>query len=309
MKLDLRQLRHILALDRYRSFARAAEAIGLTQPALSRSLQTVEESLGARLFDRDRSRVEPTPVGLRLIEHGLVLLKQAQEMERDLQLTIDAEIGLLRIGAGPYPAEISVGTAVGRVVRQHPGLLVDLIVGDPATLYPRVLSGDLDLIVADMGMSSDDDRLAMEPMPQHQGCLFCRAGHPLAGRGEITLDDVRVYPFVFTTLPARVLALAGKTESELRTDLPVGTSAPEIRVDTISLARQIVQESDAVSGALPSQIRHEVASGSLVQLTLDLPWLKTGYGIIRLANRTPSPAALAFMDALRTVEAEIAAAK
>jgi len=66
MKLDLRQLRHVLALDRHRNFGRAAEAIGLTQPALSRSLQALEDEIGARLFDRDRSRVEPTAVGARL---------------------------------------------------------------------------------------------------------------------------------------------------------------------------------------------------------------------------------------------------
>jgi DNA-binding transcriptional LysR family regulator len=55
MNIDLRQCRHVLALDRHRSFARAADALGLTQPALTRSLQALEKSIGARLFDRDRT--------------------------------------------------------------------------------------------------------------------------------------------------------------------------------------------------------------------------------------------------------------
>jgi len=103
MKLDLRQLRHVLALDRHRNFGRAAEAIGLTQPALSRSLQALEDEIGARLFDRDRSHVAPTAVGERLIERARLLVNQARDIEQDLKQMLGLEVGLLRIGAGPYP--------------------------------------------------------------------------------------------------------------------------------------------------------------------------------------------------------------
>ena len=77
MNIDLRRCRHVLALDLHRNFARAAESLGLTQPALTRSLQALEKSIGARLFDRDRARVEPTPVGQRLIERARLLVNQA----------------------------------------------------------------------------------------------------------------------------------------------------------------------------------------------------------------------------------------
>ena len=305
MNLDLRQLRYILALNQYRSFARAAEAVGLTQPALTRSLQSLESSLGARLFDRDRSRVEPTPVGERLLERAQLLLNQARSIEQDVRQMVELEVGLLRIGAGVYPADLSVGTAVGRLLRRHPGLMADLAVTDWPELIRRVTSGDFDLVVADAEVARNDDRLSVEALPRHRGNLFCRAGHPLLGQAVLTLEEVRRYPLVASALPDRLVALGTKDKQGLRSYLPEGTVAAEIRVGSFALAQRIVMESDAIGAAAPTQIEHAVARGELVPLDLDLPWLTTRYGIIRLKNRTPSPAAETFMQILREVEAEI----
>lgn len=305
MNIDLRQCRHVLALDQHRSFARAADALGLTQPALTRSLQVLEMSIGARLFDRNRTRVEPTPVGERLIERARLLVNQARDIEQDLKQMLGLEVGLLRIGAGPYPADLSVGTAVGRLVRRHPALMVDLSVGDWSDLIRRVVAGELELAIADTGLAQQDDRLLVEPLPSHQLRLFCRKGHPLAGRATLTLEELRRFPLVGTALPPQLAGLAAQDRKGMRANLPAGITAPEIRVDTFPLARRIVLESDAAGGAVPSQIADSLARGELVTLPLELPWLKTNYGIIRLANRTPSPAATAFMEILREIEAGI----
>jgi DNA-binding transcriptional LysR family regulator len=305
MNLDLRQCRHVLALDRHRSFARAADELGLTQPALTRSLQVLEKSIGARLFDRDRTRVEPTPVGERLIERARLLVNQALAIEQDLKQMLGLEVGLLRLGAGPYPADLSVGTAVGRLLRHHPALMVDLSVADWSVLIRRVASGELELAIADTGIAQQDDRLVVESLPRHKLSFFCRPGHPLAGSATLTLEELRKYPLVGTALPPQLAALAAKDRKGMRANLPAGVTAPEIRVDTFALVRRIVMQSDAVGGAVPSQIQDSVARGELVMLPLDLPWLETAYGIIRLANRTSSPAATAFMEILREVEAGI----
>lgn len=305
MTLDLRQLRYVLALDQHRNFARAAKTVGLTQPALSRSLQALEASLGARLFDRDRRRVEPTPIGERLVERAQLLLSQALSTEQDLRQMVGLERGLLRIGAGAYPADISVGAAIGRLIRRHRGLMADLTVEDWPELIRKVGSEELDLVVADADLASRADHLSVEVLPQHRGNLFCRAGHPLLEGSAPTFEEVRRYPIVAPALPNRVSALAARDNQGLRPHLPTGTVASEIRVGSFPLAKRIVMESDAVGAATPTQIADAVACGQLVLLDLDLPWLTTKYGIIRLARRTPSPAAEAFMEVLREVEAEI----
>ena len=279
--------------------------MGLTQPALSRSIQVLEKSIGAKLFDRDRTRVVPTPVGERLIAQARPLLVQAEDIDRDLQQILGLEAGLLRIGAGPYPAEISVGTAVGRLVGRYPGIRVDLSVDDWPALVQRVVSGEIDVAIAEMSLAVEDERLQVEPLPQHQGIFFCRPGHPLATPVGPTLDEVRRYPLVITALPTRLAQLADAQNLHLLSNTPAGAAAPEIRVESVGLARRIVIASDAVGIAVFSQIENEITLGQLAALELKLPWVKTNYGVIRLARRTPAPATLVFMDILRDVESEI----
>jgi DNA-binding transcriptional LysR family regulator len=306
MKLDLRQLRHVLAVDRYRNFARAADAVGITQPALSRSLQALEEALGARLFDRDRVRVEPTSLGQRLIELARPLVLLARDAERELQQMVALDGGLLRIGAGPYVAELSMGTAVGRFSRRHPGVHVDLAVGDWPELYRRLLAEEFELIVAESSHATEDDRFLIEPLPVHAGFLYGRAGHPLAGRADLTVADLAPFPVATTVMPRRVLDLIGKADTLIRPDLPDGAGTLELRVETPHIARLIVMESDVVGIGVGHQLDDDLAAGRLVKLPMHLPWLGTSYGIMRLAHRTPSSAASAFLAILREVEAEIA---
>ena len=305
MKIDLRQCRHVLALDQHRNFARAAQMLGLTQPALSRSLKALEKSLGAQLFDRNRTRVEPTQVGERLIEHARRLVNQALDVEQDLQQMLGLEAGLLRIGAGPYPADLSVGTAVGQLLRRYPRLVVDLSVADWTELTRRVTTGDLDLAIADLDLARRDHRLAVEALPQHALSFFCRPDHLLAGSTTLTMQELRRFPLVGTALPSRFAALAGRDDIGIRSNLAAGVTAPEIRVSTFRLALRIVLESDAIGGAARSQIEDLLTGGQLVTLPIDLPWFKTNYGVIRLANRTLSPAAVAFVTILRDIEARI----
>jgi DNA-binding transcriptional LysR family regulator len=305
MKLDLRQLRHLLALDRHRNFARAAEAVGLTQSALSRSLQSLEDEFGARLFDRDRTRVEPTAVGARLIELAAPLLLQARLAERELERMIGVADGLLRIGVGPYASEISVGAALGRMASQHPGLRADVSVADWPDLYDRLLANDLDVVVAETSHAVEDNRFAVDPLPTHQAFFYCRPGHPLAGRADVTLREVVAYPIAMTYLPRRLVALGESTRSLHGMSLPEGVNVTQFRIDTPYLARRAVMNSDMLGIAVPAQIELELAVGSLKLLPLRLLWLKTSYGVIQLARRTPSPALSEFLRVLREVEGEI----
>ena len=301
MSYDLRQLGHFVEVARHGNYARAAEALGLAQPTLTRSIQALEREVGAKLLDRGRAGATPTALGLELLARAEALLRQVAETEQDMERLTGKAAGHVRIGAGAYAADISVGSAASRLSRRHPGITLDICIHDWTELVPRLLDGRLDLAVAEASAAVDDDRLVVEPLPRHRGVLFCRAGHPLLERGRaLSVDDLARYPFASTSLPQRL-------EQALGTDQPQPNFAVRHRVDTFELIRRIVLGSDAVSGAVPAQIEDDLAAGRVVVLPLDLPGLHSAYGIIRLARRTPSPAAEAFAEELRQVEAEIAA--
>jgi DNA-binding transcriptional LysR family regulator len=288
MKLKLRQVQHAVTLAQSGSYSSAAERLNLSQPALSRSIQALEALLGAALFDRTSTGVVPTTIGRLVIEQGIAILASAAGLEREVKLALGLETGTLVVGAAPYAADICVGTAVGRLAMESPALAIDVRVGDWTYLTELVLSGELDIAVAELTLAADDSRLEVQALPRHIGQFFCRAEHPLACRASVSLADTAAFPLVASSLPRRL--------ENLRT---------AIRVDTFRLARDIVLASNALGIAVSSQIVAELRDRQLVFLPISAPWLHSNYGFIRLKGRTPSPATLAFMRRVLEVEEEI----
>ncbi|MEJ2515294.1 MAG: LysR family transcriptional regulator [Gammaproteobacteria bacterium] len=289
MNIQLRHLRHASALAEARSYSGAARALHVSQPALSRSIQALETMVGARLFDRTPAGVTPTTMGRLLVEHARTVLSGLFDLERELRLALGLETGSLAVGTGPYASDISVGTACGRLAACHPGLKLDVRVGDWRFLTQLALAGEVDVAVAETSVAEQDDRLETEALPPHRGAFICRADHPLAAKPRLELKDALAFPLAASSLPERMEQLS-----------------PAIRVDTFDLIRSLVLESNALGLALTSQITDDLQAGRLVCLPVDAPWLHTKYGFIRLKNRTPSPAAVAFMDMVRSIEQEIA---
>lgn len=104
MHIDLRQLRHFIALAEQRSFVAAAATVNLSQSAFSRSIQALEHSVGCQLVDRGRKDLAPTKQGQLLLEHARRLVSGAQQMANEISQFNGLEAGELRFGCGPAPA-------------------------------------------------------------------------------------------------------------------------------------------------------------------------------------------------------------
>ena len=307
--IDLKLLHNALILARYRNFARAAEALDMSQPALSRSISGFEAALGAQLFKRTRTGVEPTAFGERLLTRGSVLLSDASELERELALMQGLEVGLLRIGAGPYPADICVGPTLGRLASQHPNLRVEMHTSDWRTILDDVLTGRLDLAVIETSVADHHPRLRTEALPQHLAALYCRTDHPLAKKTPHVIEEVFAYPFVCPNLPARAAQIFYRMANLGAIDAETGDYLPPIRVDTLSLAKSVVLSSDAVSLAPLCLLEDELRAGRIAILPFNEPWLRTRYGFVFLKDRAMSPASHAFMATAKAVETELVEAE
>ncbi len=110
---DLRQLRHFVALAEHGHFARAAEAVNLSQPALSRSIQALESQLGCPLLDRHSRGFSLTAHGRLVLEHARRLLAGSRALSNAVSKLGNLQSGELRLGAGPYPAARLVPRALG----------------------------------------------------------------------------------------------------------------------------------------------------------------------------------------------------
>lgn len=297
-RIDLRSLSYLVTIVEEGSLVGAAARLGITQSALSRSVQAFERTLSTRLLDRGKRGAAPTALGALLVERGRHLLSSARALSEELDLMRGAETGRLTLGVGTYAADISVATAVTRLVAEKPSLQVRVIMGDWSELTERVLAGTVDLAICEVAAASDDPRLTVEALPVHRGVLFCRQGHPLTSRHGLSLESIREYPMALTAVPSRLAPiLASRTTG--------GVAAPMIHLDTFQMARTVVLGSDAVGAAAEAQIRDDIEAGRVVVLPLEAPMIVTGYGFISPAGRTLSPAVRRLMEHVRAVEAAL----
>jgi DNA-binding transcriptional LysR family regulator len=310
MTVDLRLVRHALALAKHRNFARAAAALRVSQPTLSRNIASLERALGVRLFDRNPTGAEPTSFGRLVLEHGEQLLARESDLLREVKLQAGMEVGTLAVSAGPYPFEISFGTAMTRLISAHPRLRAQVSVADPREVLQNVLNGRVDVGVADARFITRDERFSVEPLPAHEILLACRPGHPLAGKKRLTRSVVLSYPVASPLVPANASSVVESAGPMLGAfDAMSGDFLPAITVNSFAIARQIAAGTDAlVPGAAP-MLAADLAAGRLVKLDYASPEMRTYYAITTLRGRTPSPAALAFIEILREVEAEVAASE
>lgn len=302
--IDLLLLGHAQTLAKHGNFARAASELGMSQPTLSRHIAALEGSVGVRLFDRGR-RVEPNAYGQLLLKRAETLTADASELMRELRLMQGLEVGELFVGAGIYPAELSLGRAVGRLTAKHPGLRVEVTTGDWRTIVETTLSTRLDLSVLELSVVEDEKRLTVEALPRHPGVFFTRPGHPLQSTAAPTLEHLADFPFAGPKLAPRAADVMSKVLKQGTTDPSSGDYIPPLKMDSIRLAKDAVSVSDAVSLAPLASIAAELASGALAALPIKAPWLHTNYGFAHLKDRSLSPAALAFMTEIRKVELEL----
>ena len=301
---SVHHLELVNALAKYRHFGRAAEELGISQPALSKGLNHLESVLGVKLFDR-AAPIAPTPFGDIVLQRSAALVHAFEELLREIELAKGVEFGSLAVAAGIYPSEMFIEEALAELSRQRPWIQCSLVVKDWAGVMEDVLTARCDIGIADTQHASENPELTTEHLRKVVCPVFCRSGHPLTKIEAPTFEDLLNYPWVGPSLPERISAFFPGESLPFGVKDPVtGRVIPRIRVGSFGAAKHIVLASDAVSGAAPYMIKDELASGRLVGLPVDLPWLAISYGFMWRRGRTLSPAAQAFIKIVRNIEAK-----
>jgi DNA-binding transcriptional LysR family regulator len=295
--LDVRQLRYVVALVELRNFHRAAESLGVTQSALTKSVQQMERELGVVLFDRRAGRqVEPTEFGRIVEATAREVIGALESMSRTIRETVNLERGSVSIGAGAYVAGVWLGPVSSRVMRAHPRLRLEVHVDHWSALPELLRSGRVDFFVANvehvLGQASEIRVLAFPPL---EAIWVCRRGHPLAGApGPLSRSRLNEYPLVGPPVPASIqhwMNAGAVRQSPTWADR-------KIDMTSVSMLKSMLRHSDAVSLVYPPMVSSELASGELVVLPFDAPPVPFLTGVAWLASRGLSPAAVAFVREL-----------
>ena len=285
------------------NFHHAAKVLHITQPALTRSIQALEAALGVPLFNRLVQGVELTRFGEAFLPKAHQLLQVRDDLTREMTVLKALELVDLCIAMGPYPYELHGPAVMARVGSAHPGLQCRLLLGDWRQVTTQVLSRDVDLGVGELTTAAGDARLDTELVGQHALHFYCRAGHPILGRGELTLADLADTVVVGTRasvgLGTVLLKLGGRAGTF---DKTTGDFVPAWEVNAIHAAKDVVASSDAIGAATLTQICHELDTGALCLVPVHTPWLRLNYGFIRRRDSAVSAGAREFMATFRERE-------
>lgn len=304
MNIEMHFIRHAVALHEFGHFGLAAKSLNLSQPALSRSISTLENKLGARLFERGAKPLRATEFGRFFLERALPLLASADAFAKQVSEAGSTTYPNLRIGSGPYPAETIVTAAVQRFAREHDKVRVALMIRGADELVTLLNSeGGLDFFIAEISMLGMHRNLAIKPLGQPPIAILARAGHPLLST-RFDLEQVFRYPLLVShPIPPRlmnpILAIWKNIPEPERHPIPA------VECASVSIAKRLLRESDMVSAMPLSSAVAEIESGDLVPLNAE-PWMHLNYGIVHLKEKPPNLHATAFIRLLARFQAKLA---
>lgn len=283
---NIHQLEHLLALDEARHFAKAAQKVHLSQPAFSRSIQSLEKQTGLLLFERKSGEVRPTPAGQFLIQRARILVLEANSLKRDIGLYQQGEVGELVFGVGPFPAATLAGLAIEKIRLEFPRVSVRVEIDNPANLLALLLKEEIDFFVADTGEINAAPYLNIQPLMRQYGHLYARSQHPLAGQAH-RFEAAWAYGIASVKLPDMLKAGLGQLLGQNSQNLP----QLALECDDVNLLHQLALKTDTVVASTELAAKPLLENGTLVKLNIvDFPSLFSNIAIVNLKARSLSPA-------------------
>ena len=280
--MTLVQLRHLVSLAQTGSFSKSAEALFLTQPALSRSIRALEVEIGQPLFDRIGRRSEVTPFGREVVGRARQLVLAADDL---LDIGPQAARGLagsLRIGLGSGPGAMLMTPLLMHMAQHHPQLRLEISRGRTDLLERSLRERTLDALVVDARSIVPAADLRATDAFEMRGTFLCRPGHPLTRQpGGLSFDQLRAYPIASTPLSdevARVLVERYGPEAH-------PARCVTLQCEEIPSLLDLTRHSDAVLIAI------RAAGPDLAELVMKPALNATArFAIVTLAGRSEAPA-------------------
>lgn len=294
-RVTLRELRLMVSVARAGSILKAAEEVGLTQPAVSRAIADLEEAIGVRLFDRTNRGVEETPQGRILIDRARAMFAEMRQGIEEINALSDATAGEVRIGGTPAMCGGLLAHAISRVASQRPGVRHLVEEMEAERLAAAIRARALDLAIGREPNVQADGEIAFEPLFNDRMFVVVGHRHPLAARVRVPvarLADVR------WLLPSPGTQAHRQVEDALRR---LGVRLPQSAVTIMSVLMryQLVRTGAYVTALHGSALHHAILPGIRVlpiELDATIP-----IGISRLKGRTSAPAVDAFAAVIREV--------
>lgn len=285
----INQLKCVLALAKHRHFGRAADAVGLTQSALSQNIQRIEALYDVPLFVRDRKGVNLTAYGEVVVTTAQAAMDSLAQGEREIKLLRNLETGHLVIGVDPYLASSLLAPALSSLLQTHPNLRFTLRSGDWSAMEKPLLDDEIDIL---FGLRPDyphtDIDITLLDLPNAR--ILCQPAHVLATGQPVLFEQVIRFPIASPTPPDWYVNWA-RDQMDRFKDTASVAELIILRTDDVAVMKHVARNSHALTAAFPGDIQSELENGELIVLKM-AGWPATVQGCIAVrSSRSISPAA------------------
>jgi DNA-binding transcriptional LysR family regulator len=296
-RLKLRDLHILSVVVRWGSMAKAASHLATSQSVVSEAVANLESALGVRLLDRSPQGIEPTIYATALLNRGRVVFDELRQGIKDIASLADSETGEVRVACPEFLAAGLLTDAVDGFSRRYPKIACHVVEADVSTLEFRQLQErSVDLVVTRIPNAFIDDDLTIEILFDDPHLVVAGARSRWSGRRNVTLADLVDEPWI---IPSSLIVNAILKEAFEAQGLKVPA---ETVVTSFILMRNHLLATGRFLTVLPdSVLRYNAKQWALRALPIKLRTKPQPIAIVRLANRTISPAVQLFTEHLKTV--------
>ncbi|MFM2147971.1 MAG: hypothetical protein RLZZ187_277 [Pseudomonadota bacterium] len=305
--LEVRELRLVRAVAENRSLVAAARVLGVSQPALTRSLAALEAKLRGQVFERSRKGVIPTNLGRAVLAEAADILARLERLDSTMAEVRGGQVRELRIVAGNYVGESLGCCAAARMLSLYPTTRLRVIPADWAEV-PRVVNGrEAAIGLLDLRGYDQDPGLEVEALRPQPGVFAVRRDHPLTRLESMSLPDILAFPLMFIgRVPQAVQAPMAAAREAARAARTAHPAFPAMIQESPTVAVSLLRHCDAVLPVTLPVVGTALRAGEVVVLRWREPWLSLYPGVVRLRGRPLGEAEQAFLDLVRDAEREIA---
>lgn len=296
MSIEIRHITHIQSISQHGSFTKAAESLGLTQSALSRSIINLEEELKVTLFERGRGKLNITPLGELVLKRGQRVLIELDDLQQEIENFKGHSGGHVNAAFEAGASHLIMGDLLVNLHKNHPDIHVNSTTGAPSILIKDTLKGDYDILISPTSYVYGVKGIAVEVGKTFQARVIVRADHPLTQLANANLGDILRYPYVGYKFSPSLYEHWAVDPSVKMTPATLHDNLDEINTDNIPSICKILMETDAFTWGIASFFPEELLAGKLVLLDLPNTPIEIEVGISYPANRYLPPAVQAFKE-------------
>jgi len=251
-------------IEKHQSLLRAAHALGVTQPALTRTLKEAEDVLGGRIFERHARGVRPTAFGNVACAAARRVLLEVERLDHHLDQFLAGEASVVSVGATP-PAAIGILPDIYETLRNTaPEIRISLTQGRTEDLMPLLAAGEIEMIIGRLPPSEDASEFVREILYNEPISVLAGARHPIFEHETIDVETLRQYTYILPTMSRPVEREIDVVATKLSLTITLRSSAQPF-------LRELLHASDHLTISPHFTMAGDLRRGTIRRVAFDLP--------------------------------------